>query len=233
PGTGKTSHFSPGGRGPGGFHFSNTDDIFAQFMRSSDGGNGGAGTNPFWPKADAPSPEVTIVEKPLLVSLEELFEGTTKRMKINRKTYDRLTGTTSTQDRILEIPIKKGLGVGSKIKFADVEQTAEGSQDLHFIVTDKPHATFKRSGNDLHQIVEISLMESLIGWERSVPLIDGKRYQMSINGPTGPTWTHQYPGEGMPLSKKPTERGNMVVEISIKYPPSLTTDQKKVLKIVL
>jgi DnaJ family protein B protein 4 len=85
----------------------------------------------------APEPEATIVEKPLAVSLEELYSGTTKKMKIKRKTYDSDTGRQSTQDRILEVPIKKGLKAGSKIKFSDVgDQVEGGTQDLHFIVSE-------------------------------------------------------------------------------------------------
>lgn len=81
------------------------------------------------------TPEVTVLEKPLPVSLEELYNGTTKKMKIKRKTYDQATGKQSTQDRILEVPIKKGLKAGSKIKFSDVgDQVEGGTQDLHFVV---------------------------------------------------------------------------------------------------
>ena len=74
-------------------------------------------------------------EKPLAVTLEEMFSGTTKKLKIKRKTYDQATGKQSTQDRILEVPIKKGLKAGSKIKFSDVgDQVEGGTQDLHFVV---------------------------------------------------------------------------------------------------
>lgn|SRR5690242_15286229 len=79
--------------------------------------------------------KVTIVEKSLAVTLEEIFTGTCKKMKIRRKTYDQATGQISTQERILEVPIKKGLKAGSKIKFADAgDQVEGGTQDLHFIL---------------------------------------------------------------------------------------------------
>lgn len=107
------------------------------------GGMGGKGTkrgsggSRFDGGRRAPAPEVTVVEKPLPVTLEELFNGTTKKMKIKRKTYDPSTGKQSTQDRILEVPIKKGLKAGSKIKFSDVgDQVEGGTQDLHFIVSE-------------------------------------------------------------------------------------------------
>ena len=156
-----------GGGGAGGFHFSNAENIFAEFMRGQggglfeddDGGFGGfgmggtpggfgglggnskrrgpPGSSRFEGGRRAPAPEITVVEKPLPVSLEELFNGTTKKMKIKRKTYDQATGKQSTQDRILEVPIKKGLKAGSKIKFSDVgDQVEGGTQDLHFIVSE-------------------------------------------------------------------------------------------------
>lgn len=161
PGGTRSFHFSTGGGGPNGFNFSSADDIFQQFMRG--GGVGGGGDDDdffggggfgmggmpggmgggkgrggrFSGGRRAPEPEVTVVEKPLAVSLEELYNGTTKKLKIKRKTYDNETGRQSTQDRILEVPIKKGLKAGSKIKFSDVgDQVEGGTQDLHFIVSE-------------------------------------------------------------------------------------------------
>lgn len=163
PGGTRTFHFSTGGGGGGanGFHFSNPDNIFAEFMRGASmggddddmggfggfgmggmpGGMGGSKRGPggsrFNAGRRAPTPEVTVIEKPLPVSLEELFNGTTKKLKIKRKTYDQATGKQSTQDRILEVPIKKGLKAGSKIKFSDVgDQVEGGTQDLHFIISE-------------------------------------------------------------------------------------------------
>ena len=143
----KTFHFSTGSNSnKGAFNFSNPDSIFAEFLRSS-GGNGNGNDDDFdfgifdrpsrTPRPPrTPQNEVTVVEKPLPVTLEEMFHGTTKKMKIKRKTYNQTTGRTATEDRILEVPVKKGLKAGSKIKFSDVGDEIEGgTQDLHFIVS--------------------------------------------------------------------------------------------------
>jgi hypothetical protein len=162
---GQSFHFSTGGGGAG-FNFSNPESIFSEFLRGGGAGMGGddddfgsfgsfgmggmpggmggsrssrrgPGGSRFDGGRRAPTPEVTVVEKPLQVSLEEMFKGTTKKMKIKRKTYDQATGKQSTQDRILEVPIKAGLKAGSKIKFSDVgDQVEGGTQDLHFIVSE-------------------------------------------------------------------------------------------------
>ncbi|EOD47727.1 putative dnaj heat shock family protein [Neofusicoccum parvum UCRNP2] len=258
----RTYHFSTGGGGPGGgsFHFSNPESIFSEFFRNSAAGGGGMGgmdeddlfgmpggfpggrpgakrssTSRFSQDARrAQTPEVTVVEKPLYVSLEELFNGTTKKMKIKRKTYDPATGKQSTQDRILEVPIKKGLKAGSKIKFSDVgDQVEGGTQDLHFIVHEKDHPLYKREGDDLKHIVEIDLKEALTGWRRTVQTIDGKNVSVGSAGPTSPEYTDRYPSLGMPKSKKPNERGDFVIGVKIKFPTSLTSDQKTKLKDIL
>ena len=165
PGNTRTYHFSTGGGtgGAGGFAFSDPESIFADFFRSSMGGGMGdddmGGMPPFGNFGSrrtsgigsgrgssgrfrdvngvprAPTPEVTVVEKPLSLTLEELFKGTTKKMKIGRKKFDATSGKRTVEDRILEVPIKPGLKAGSKIKFKDVgDQVEGGTQDLHFIV---------------------------------------------------------------------------------------------------
>lgn len=95
----------------------------------------------------APTPEVTVLEKPLQVSLEDLFKGMTKKMKIKRKKYDQATGKQTVEDRVLEVPIRAGLKAGSKIKFKDVgDQVEGGTQDLHFIVEEVTSPTISTIG---------------------------------------------------------------------------------------
>ena len=58
-------------------------------------------------------------------------------MKIRRKTYDQRTHVQNVEDKILDIGIKPGYKVGTKIKFKGVgDQEEGGTQDLHFIVTE-------------------------------------------------------------------------------------------------
>ncbi|KIW09312.1 uncharacterized protein PV09_00227 [Verruconis gallopava] len=260
----RTFHFStgPGGTRTGGFAFTNPEEIFADFFRQSGGGagldddmggfssftsfgsgmpGGRSGKRSSGSRFEsmnggprAPTPEVTVLEKPLPVSLEDLYKGATKKMKIKRKKFDSNTNKQVIEDRILEVPIKPGLKAGSKIKFKDVgDQVEGGTQDLHFIVEEKPHPTLSRDGDDIKTSVEIDLKEALTGWSRQVTTIDGKQLRVGSSGPTPPTWTETFPGLGMPKSKKPTERGDFVVGVRIKFPASLTADQKQKLKEIL
>ncbi|OAX78178.1 hypothetical protein ACJ72_07516, partial [Emergomyces africanus] len=249
----RTFHFSTGGGG-GGFHFSNPEDIFSNFARSGGSGmddddlfsilgglggaRGGAGARRSGgvngAQRRAPTPEVTTVERPLMLTLEELFTGVHKRMKIKRKTFDERTGKRSVEDNILAFDVKPGLKAGSKIKYAGVgDQEEGGTQDLHFIITEKPHPTFKREGDDLITTIEIPLKEALTGWNRTVTTIDGKQLRVSGAGPTQPGFEEKFPSLGMPKSKFPGQRGDMIVKVQVKFPATLTAAQKSKLKEIL
>lgn len=158
----KTFHFSTNGGGPSGFSFSNPQSIFDEFVRSGGGGVGGdedddlgnifsafggagarpgggsrrmrTGFNDSGRSARQPAPEVTTVERPLPVSLEDMFNGANKKMKIKRKVFDE-TGKRTLTDQVLDVPIKPGLKKGSKIRFKGVgDQEEGGQQDLCFVV---------------------------------------------------------------------------------------------------
>jgi DnaJ family protein B protein 4 len=262
-GRGGTFHFSTGGMPGGGASFggfSDPKDIFAEFMRGGGAGMGGGGDDdmfagfggsPFGaggrPSAGRsassafggrprrePEIETTVVEKQLPVSLEDIFNGAQKKLKVQRKTFDPRTGKQSVEDKILSVPIKRGLKPGSKIKYPDMGDQVEGGvQDLHFIVKEKPHLLFTREGDDIHHTVEIDLKEALTGWSRKVATIDGKQVNVSSAGPTQPTFQERFPSQGMPKSKTPTQRGDFVVGVKIKYPTTLTAQQKQQLKEIL
>lgn len=232
-----------GGGGMGGMGGMGDDDDIASMFGAGGMPRGGGrssrmrsqygGADPFGgPPRDA-TPEVTTVERALPLTLEELYNGITKKMKIKRKTYDD-SGKRTTTDQVLEVPIKAGLKKGSKIKFKGVgDQEEGGKQDLHFIVEEKPHPLFVRDGDDLIHTIDLTLKEALTGWKRTVTTIDAKQINIEKAGPTGPGSSDTYPGQGMPISKKPGERGNFIIKYNIQFPKTLTPQQKQQLKEIL
>ena len=72
-----------------------------------------------------------------MVSLEELYKGVNKKMKIKRKTFDQSTGKRKVEEKVLDMAVKPGWKAGTKIKFKGVgDQEEGGTQDMHFIVTE-------------------------------------------------------------------------------------------------
>ncbi|RKF53983.1 DnaJ-like protein subfamily B member 4 [Golovinomyces cichoracearum] len=238
------------------FHFGNPHDILNDFIKTQEGVSNSDGFEDFFnassgrttagrtqssafesgpPKASrGQTPEVSTVERPLPLTLEEMYKGTHKKMKIKRKAFDHSTGRRVIEDKVLEMDIKPGLKKGSKIKFKGVgDQEEGGQQDLHFVVEEKKHSIFSRDGDDIHYTIELGLKEALTGWNRTVTTIDGKKISIEKSGPTQPDSKEEYPGLGMPLSKKPDSRGKFIITYKVKFPNSLTLEQKRKLREIL
>ncbi|KAL2825657.1 hypothetical protein BDW59DRAFT_146134 [Aspergillus cavernicola] len=260
PGGTRTFHSSRPG-GASGFQFSSADDTFRNFtkatagmgfddddflssilgggrsggarFRSSRGPSGGGGGG-FQQSQRAPPPEPTVIEKQLPLTLEELMNGCTKKVTVKSKTFD-ASGRRTVQDVTLEANIKPGLRTGSKIKYRGVgDQEEGGRQDVHIIVTEKEHPTYKRHGDDLITTVDITLKEALTDWERHVRTIDGKQVRVKARkAVTQPGYEEKFPGLGMTLSKKPSERGYLIVRVNVKFPDTLSASAKETLKQVL
>ncbi len=63
--------------------------------------------------------------------------------------------------------------------------------------------------------------------------IDGKQINLDKSGPTQPGSEDRYPGLGMPLSKKPGERGDFIIKYKVNFPSSLSAAQKTKLREIL
>jgi DnaJ family protein B protein 4 len=73
----------------------------------------------------------------------------------------------------------------------------------------------------------------LTGWKRTVITIDKKQINIEKGGPTQPGSKDTYPNLGMPLSKKPDTRGNLIITYKVNFPTSLTFEQKNILREIL
>lgn len=199
--------------------------------RANTGGPGRRTASP-GPRSPSQPSEIT---KPLKISLEDLYSGTTKRLKIGRKL---LNGTT--EDKVLEIQVLPGWKSGTKIRYpkAGNEQVDGESQDLVFVVEEKPHERFKREGNDLVTHEKISLVDALTGTggKRSLETLDGRKVQVTVPASVvKPGAQSIVPAEGMPVRQegKVKSKGDLIVKWDIVFPDRLTSAQKEGLKKVL
>ncbi|XP_057525278.1 uncharacterized protein LOC130804738 [Amaranthus tricolor] len=199
------------------------EDIFSQFGR---GAGGGAEASSMPRKGAA-------YEKPLLCSLEDLYKGTTKKMKISREVD--ASGKPTTVEEILTIDIKPGWKKGTKITFPEKghEQRGVIPSDLVFIIDEKPHNVFKRDGNDLVVTQKISLVEALTGYTAQITTLDGRALSIPINVVISPSYEEVVKGEGMPIPKDPSRKGNLRIKFNIKFPTKLTAEQKTGIKRLL
>lgn len=239
----------PPGAGHGGHEFRfnarSPEEIFSEFFGSSGGpfdarafnrdnlfsafGRGGAGETSSQVMRKGPP-----IERALACSLEDLYKGTTKKMKISREVLD-ATGRPTVKEEILIIGIKAGWKKGTKITFPEKgnEQRNMTPSDLVFIVDERTHGVFKRDGNDLIATQKITLSEALTGYTVQLTTLDGRNLSIPISSIINPNYEEVVPGEGMPIVKEPSKKGNLRIKFQIKFPTNLTTEQKVGIKRLL
>ncbi|KAI8641174.1 hypothetical protein BD408DRAFT_368636 [Parasitella parasitica] len=170
------------------------------------------------------------VKQPLLVSLEDLYSGATKKLKATR------TLSNQTTDKIVSVDIKPGLRTGSLIKLPGEDDALfpGKKQDLVFEIQEKPHDTFTRKGDNLQTIVKLSLKEALTGFQKMVPRLDGQT-MITVEAQNRIIQTGQEEiliGEGMPNGET-GERGDLIVGFEVVFPESLTPEQIQGLENIL
>jgi len=126
-----------------------------------------------------------------------------------------------------------GWRAGTTIRFprARNEQPARGSQDVVFVVEEKPHLRFNRARDDLIVTQKLPLVEALIGKaeRKTVEHLDGRKLQVPVLlGVVKPGQETTVSGEGMPVRKngQMCGRGDMIVKWEIVFPTHLTPSQK-------
>ncbi|CAI5480650.1 unnamed protein product [Closterium sp. Yama58-4] len=250
----------PGGPGGGGgvrfrtFNPRNAEDIFAEFFGGSNpfggGGMGGSSFSGFGgpgiremfggdesPFARSPmggsprSPrKPPPVENKLMCSLEELYTGSTRKLKISRNIAD-ASGKTLPVEEILTINVKPGWKKGTKITFKEKgnEQPGMLAADLTFIIDEKPNDRFTRDGNDLIYTQKLSLAEALTGYTVRVTTLDGRRLEVPVTEVISPGYEKVVAGEGMPM-KEPGKKGNLRIKFEVQFPRRLSAEQKALVK---
>ncbi|XP_074565080.1 uncharacterized protein LOC141821604 [Curcuma longa] len=223
-GPGGATFFSSGGDGPTSFRF----NPFAEFIARAGSSFGGAGEGASQPRKASP------IEKRLPCSLEELYKGTTKKRRILRQILD-VSGKTTSVEEILTIDVKPGWKKGTKITFPEKGNESPNviPADIIFIINEKRHPLFSREGNDLIATQKISLAEALTSYTAHLTTLDGRSLTIPIDKVIHPGYEEVVPGEGMPISRDPSRKGNLRIKFDIKFPTRLTEEQKVGIKKLL
>lgn len=252
-----------GSSGQGGFHPRAADDLFNEIFGNMFGGGGGGfgsgsftrggsgyeemfgGSMPFGgmpssgfggmnggpPRRRKDSP----CEIKLACTLEELYSGTTKKLKMTRQRL----GTDNRpykEEELLTVDVKPGWKKGTKVTFQNRgdEKPNTIPADVVFVLDEKPHALFVRDGNDLVHTVRLSLKEALCGSTISIKTLDGRPLNIALQDEViSPDTQKVVPNEGMPITKAPGKRGNLRLKFKIGFPTRLTKEQREALSQLL
>merc|ERR1712146_62460 len=123
--------------------------IFEEMLGKGLGG-GGFGGGPFGGGPGAFGSGTTAskhVKRELPCTLEELYHGVTKKLKITRQS----TTLQRSPEKILELEVRPGWKAGTKVTFdGEGDEISQGqAQDLVFFIQEKKHSRFIREGSNL------------------------------------------------------------------------------------
>jgi DnaJ-class molecular chaperone len=168
------------------------EELLREMMSGKGTLGGEAGGSSFRPKSSS-------YTRPLQCSLEELFAGTIKKLKVD------LGGSS----KVYKIQIKPGWKEGTKVKFAATRNLPA----ITFVVKEMKHALFQRRGDDLiyrYRLEQSSRSQTPLHLD--IMLLDGTKWSRSIPVSylrAGQSLT--IPDHGMPIKGGP-ERGSLIIE---------------------
>ncbi len=187
------------------------------------------------------------IEHPVEITLEEAYHGATRRLNLEVGEPCSSCGGSGLIQNVpcsvcrgsgviprlkrLEVKIPPGVRNGSRVRIAGKGGQGYGgraSGDLYLVVSVKPHAIFKRSGDDLSVEVAVPLTMAVLGGEVQVPTPKGK-LALKVPAETKNGRVFRLTGQGMPHLSK-VGRGDLMARVSVVLPTGLTDKEKELFK---
>jgi len=131
-------------------------------------------------------------------------------------------------EKVLDLVIEQGMSDGQTITFDNAadEHPDHPAGHIIFKIVALPHALFTRQGDNLHYTLHISLLEALVGFEKSIPHLDGHQVKIKNAQITKPGEVIRIAGEGMPQHQFSSQKGDLFAKVIVDFPQFLTQDQK-------
>jgi molecular chaperone DnaJ len=105
--------------------------------------------------------------------------------------------------------------------------------DIKVFIEEEPNDTFVRDGRDLIYNILLDFPTAALGGDVNIPTIEGGKLKLKIEPGTQPGKTLRLRGKGLPsVQGYGYGNGDILVNISIYVPKSLSKDEKKALEVM-
>lgn len=210
----------------------NAKEIFESFFGTSNpfAAFGFGDSMPFASRLNKPGPKAS---EPVVYNLEcslpELYNGCTKKFNVTRKRFS-ADGQLLDDTKQLTINVRPGWKKGTRVTFpgeGDESKTAT-TPDVVFVIQEKadPAAGYQREGNDLIFTCKLSLADALSDCSLMVPTLDKRLLSFPCPEVVSPYYEKRVPGEGMPISKAPGTKGDLIIRFHLLFPKHLDGNKK-------
>jgi DnaJ-class molecular chaperone len=131
--------------------------------------------------------------------------------------------------KIFKIDVRPGWKEGTRLTYDGEGDQEPGrlAQDLAFVIKQRPHAIWRREGDDIVTKEAVSLREALCGFARTQRGVDGTDIQLEVADIVETGAERRVPGAGM--LRKAGGRGDAVFKITVVQPSELTPEQKELI----
>ena len=137
-------------------------------------------------------------------------------------------------EEVVEINIPAGVADGMVVSVPGKGNAGEHNGingDIQVFIEEIEHETFIRDGNDLIYNLLLDFPTAALGGEVDIPTIEGKNLKVKIDNGTQPGKTMRLRGKGLPaVQGYGSGRGDLVVNISVYVPKTLSRDERKALE---
>lgn len=141
--------------------FDGEDDLFNPFRRFPFSHVGGFNSHDGGLRRGQRRLQGEEVVHDLQVTLEDVMHGCTKHVKITRSRLNLEGCSLRSEEKVLNVVVKKGWRAGTKITFArEGDETPNSTPaDITFILRDKEHPHYRRDGSNIIYTAKITLKE--------------------------------------------------------------------------
>jgi DnaJ family protein B protein 4 len=169
------------------------------------------------------------IVKTVQVTLEQCYQGVSLPVEIEKWSIINNMKVNEIETIIVTIPPSMDEGYTLLINKKGNKINDNIIGDVKILIKITPNNLFKRQGLDLILQKKIKLKEALCGFSFDIPHINGKTFALNnTNNPTiiKPGFKKVIPNLGM---VRENTTGNLIVELEIEFPESLTAEQLKII----
>lgn len=191
---------------------------FSDFFESIFGGGFGEMFNGGTSRASANISKGHDVEGEITISLEEAYNGTTRRVIVGNTTLDLKIHAGVKDGEVLRIKGKGGQSRGNGV-----------AGDLLITTKIAAHKVFERRGDDLYSDIYVDVYSLILGGKTTVQTLKGK-IKLDIKPGTANGANLRLKGMGVPVGKNATVFGDLFVKVIAELPENLSEKEVTLFK---